>query len=167
MRKAEELEKAFHAAQQPEEVIAFHMGRKQKKKVLFICTHNSARSQMAEGFLRALYGNKFNAYSAGTHPSRVNPYAIEVMKEKNIDLSDHTSKNIDQFREMEFDYVVTVCDGAEETCPVFPNGKKLLHRRFEDPSQGNGSEEEKRVLFRRVRDEINSWIIETFGRNNA
>ncbi len=138
-----------------------------KKKVLFICTHNSARSQIAEGFLRALYGNKFDAYSAGTHPSGVNSYAIEVMKEKNIDLSDHTSKSIDQFREMEFDYVVTVCDGAKETCPVFPKGKEFLHRRFEDPSQGTGSEEEKKVLFRRVRDEINSWIIETFGRSDV
>ena len=143
------------------------MDGNQKKKVLFICTHNSARSQMAEGFLRELYGNRFDAYSAGTHPSRVNPYAIEVMKEKNIDLSNHTSKSIDQFREMEFDYVVTVCDGAKETCPVFPNGKKFLHRRFEDPTQGTGGEVEKRALFRRVRDEINSWIIETFGRNDV
>lgn len=122
---------------------------------------------MAEGFLRALYGKKFDAYSAGTDPSGVNPCAIEVMKEKNIDLSNHTSKSIDQFREMEFDYVVTVCDGAKETCPVFPKGKEFLHRRFEDPSQGTGSEEEKKVLFRRVRDEINSWIIETFGRSDV
>ena len=135
-----------------------------KQRVLFICTHNSARSQMAEGFLRELYGNKFDAYSAGTHPSRVNPYAIEVMKEKNIDLSHHTSESIDQFREMEFDYVITVCDGARETCPVFPNGKKFLHKRFGDPTQGTGDEEEKRALFRRVRDEINSWIAQTFGK---
>ena len=134
-----------------------------KQKILFICTHNSARSQMAEGFLRELYGNKFDAYSAGTHPSCVNPFAIEVMKEKNIDLSHHTSKSIDQFREMKFDYVITVCDGAREACPVFPNGKKLLHKQFEDPSQGRGDEEEKEALFRRVRDEINSWIVETFG----
>jgi arsenate reductase len=143
------------------------MGSNEKKKVLFICTHNSARSQMAEGFLRALYGNRFDVYSAGTHPSRVNTYAKEVMQEKNIDLSNHTSKSIDQFREMEFDYVVTVCDGAKETCPVFPKGKEFLHRRFEDPTQGTGGETEKRALFRRVRDEINSWIIETFGRNDA
>jgi arsenate reductase len=122
---------------------------------------------MAEGFLRALYGNKFDAYSAGTHPSRVNPYAIEVMKEKNVDLSNHTSKSIDQFRETKFDCVVTVCDGAKETCPVFPNGKEFLHRRFEDPTQGTGNEEEKRALFRRVRNEINSWIVETFGRNDV
>ena len=80
---------------------------------------------MAEGFLRELYGNKFDAYSAGTHPSRVNPYAIEVMKEKNIDLSHHTSKSIDQFRDMQFDYVITVCDGARETCPVFPEWQEV------------------------------------------
>ena len=119
---------------------------------------------MAEGFLRTLYGNRFDAYSAGTHPSRVNPYAIEVMKEKNIDLSNHTSKSIDRFRETEFDCVVTVCDGAKETCPVFPNGKEFLHKRFEDPTQGTGDEVEKRAFFRRVRDEINSWIVETFGK---
>lgn len=118
---------------------------------------------MAEGFLRELYGNNFDAYSAGTHPSRVNPYIIEVMKEKNIDLSHHTSKSVDQFREMEFDYVITVCDGARETCPVFPNGKEFLYKRFEDPTQVTGNDEDKRAIFRRVRDEIKSWIVKTFG----
>ena len=136
-----------------------------KQRVLFVCTHNSARSQMAEGFLRELYGKKFDAYSAGTHPSRVSPYAMEVMQEKNIDLSHHTAKSIDQFREMRFDYIITVCDGARETCPVFPNGKEFLHKRFDDPTQGTGTEEEKRILFRRVRDEINAWIVQTFGKN--
>lgn len=138
-----------------------------KQKVLFVCTHNSARSQMAEGFLRELYGKKFDAYSAGTHPSRVSPSAIEVMKEENIDLSHHTSKSIDRFREMWFDYVITVCDDARETCPVFPHGKEFLHKRFEDPTQGTGNKEDKRVLFRRVRDEIRSWIVQTFGQNRA
>jgi arsenate reductase len=122
---------------------------------------------MAEGFLRELYGKNFDAYSAGTHPSRVNSYAIEVMKEKNIDLSQHTSKSVDQFRGMEFDYVITVCDGARETCPVFPHGKEFLHKGFEDPTQGTGTEEEKRTLFRRVRDEINTWIVKTFGQNRV
>jgi arsenate reductase len=122
---------------------------------------------MAEGFLRQLYGKKFDAYSAGTHPSRVSPYAIEVMKEKNIDLSRYTSKSVDQFREMGFDYVITVCDDAQETCPFFPNGKEFLHKRFDDPTQGTGTEEEKRALFRRVRDEINSWIVKTFGQNRV
>ena len=148
--------------------IGFHMcSNGNKQRVLFICTHNSARSQMAEGFLRELYGNNFDAYSAGTHPSRVNPYAIEVMKEKNIDLSHHTSKSIDQFRDMEFDCVITVCAGARETCPVFPNGKKILHKRFEDPTQGTGDEEAKRALFRRVRDEINNWVVQTFGNRDV
>ena len=122
---------------------------------------------MAEGFLRGLYGETFDAYSAGTHPSRVSPYAVEVMKEKNIDLSHHISKSVDQFREMWFDYVITVCDDARETCPVFPHGRKFLHKRFQDPTQGTGSEEEKRVLFRRVRDEINNWIAQTFGENDV
>ena len=138
-----------------------------KQKVLFVCTHNSARSQMAEGFLRELYGKKFGAYSAGTHPSQVNPCVVEVMKEKNIDLSHHTSKSIDQFREMAFDYVITVCDNAQETCPVFPNGKKFLHKGFEDPTQETGDEEDKRALFRRVRDEIEIWIVQTFGENDV
>jgi len=136
-----------------------------KQRVLFVCTHNSARSQMAEGFLRELYGENFDAYSAGTHPSRVSPYAIEVMQEKKIDLSHHTAKSIDQFHGMEFDYVITVCDGARETCPVFPHGKEFLHKRFDDPTQGTGTEEEKRVLFRRVRDEMSGWIVQTFGKN--
>jgi arsenate reductase len=122
---------------------------------------------MAEGFLRQLYGKKFDAYSAGTYPSQVNPCAVEVMKEKNIDLSQHTSKSVDQFSGMEFDYVVTVCDGARETCPVFPKGKEFFHKRFEDPTQGTGTEKEKRILFRRVRDEIESWIVETFGQNRV
>ena len=122
---------------------------------------------MTEGFLRELYGNKFDAYSAGTQPSSVNPYAIEFMKEKKIDLSSHTSKSVDQFREKKFDYVITVCDGAKEICPVFPNGKEFLHKRFKDPTQSTGDEETKRVLFRRVRDEINRWIVETFGRNDV
>ena len=148
--------------------IGFHMcSNEHKQKVLFICTHNSARSQMAEGFLRELYGEIFDAYSAGTHPSQVNPCAVEVMKEKNVDLSHHTSKSVDQFRDMQFDYVVTVCDSARETCPVFPNGKVFLHNRFEDPTQGTGDEEDKRALFRRVSDEINCWIVQTFGNRDV
>jgi arsenate reductase len=122
---------------------------------------------MAEGFLRERYGKHFDVYSAGTHPSQVHPCAVEVMKEKNIDLSHHTSKSIDQFREMAFDYVITVCDNAQETCPVFPHGKKFLHKGFEDPTRGTGTEEEKRAIFRRVRDKINSWIVETFGENDV
>jgi len=125
-----------------------------KKKVVFVCTHNSARSQMAEGFLRKRYGDTFDAYSAGTHPSRVNTCAVEVMKEKNIDLSHHTSNSVDQFRGMEFAWLVTVCDNAHETCPVFPRGSTFLHKRFDDPAGGTGDTEDRKALFSRVRDEI-------------
>jgi len=122
---------------------------------------------MAEGFLRELYGKNLDAYSAGMHPSQVHPCAIEVMKERNIDLSHHISKSIDQFREMEFDWVITVCDDVREMCPVFPHGKRFLHKRFDDPTRGTGTEEEKRALFRRVRDEIESFIVETFGNSDV
>ena len=90
-----------------------------KKKVLFICTHNSARSQMAEGILRTLYGDRYEAYSAGTQPTKVNPYAIKVMSEIGIDISNHRSKSAEEFRGKEFDYVVTVCDNVKEACPFF------------------------------------------------
>lgn len=136
-----------------------------KEKVLFICTNNSARSQMAEGLLRALYGDQYEVYSAGTHPTGVNPYAIKVMSEIGIDISNHKSKSIEEFFGMEIDYVVTVCDKAKETCPYFPGGKKYLHQSFEDPANYEGSEEEKLEAFRKVRDKIKEWIIKTFGRD--
>ncbi len=110
-----------------------------KKKVLLICTHNSARSQMAEGLLNALYGNKYKAYSAGTKPSTVNPYAINAMAEIGIDISKNRSKSIDEFQGMKFDYVITVCDNAKETCPFFPGGEEYLHKSFDDPSDFNGN----------------------------
>jgi arsenate reductase len=134
-----------------------------KKSVLFICTHNSARSQIAEGFLRSMYGDEYEVASAGTIASHVNPYAIEVMKEIGIDISNHRSKSIEEFREKTFDYVITVCDRANETCPFFP-GKVHIHRNFEDPALATGSDEEKLKVFRKVRDEIRSWIEETFGK---
>ncbi len=139
------------------------MAENGKKRVIFICTHNSARSQMAEGLLRALYGDKFEAFSAGTVATQVNPFAIAVMKEIGIDISHHRSKTIDEFRDQSFDYVVTVCDHAKETCPYFPNGKIMLHKGFVDPSSVEGSEQEKLKVFRKVRDEIKAWIEETFG----
>jgi arsenate reductase len=132
------------------------------QKVLFICTHNSARSQMAEGLLRTLYGNRYEAYSAGVEPLSVNPYAVEVMKELGIDLSTHRSKSIEEFQGMMFDYVVTVCNHAKETCPFFP-GKRILHKEFDNPSSFDGSVEEILVMFRRIRDEIKDWIINVFG----
>ena len=138
-----------------------------RKRVLFICTHNSARSQMAEGFLRALYGDRYEAYSGGAEPSGLNPYAVKVMAEVGIDISKHRSKGLGEFKGMEFDYVATVCDRAKGTCPFFPGGKRTLHRGFEDPSQFKGTEEEMLSGFRRVRDEIRDWIEETFGDGGA
>lgn len=135
---------------------------KEKQKVLFICTHNSARSHMAEGILNALYGDRYEAHSAGTEPSQVNPYAIRVMAEIGIDISGHSSKGVEQFLDQEFDVVVTVCDHAKETCPFFPGGKERIHRGFQDPAAIKGREEENATLFRRVRDEIQDWIEETF-----
>ena len=134
-----------------------------KKKVLFICTHNSARSQMAEGILRTLYGDRYEAYSAGTQPTKVNPYTIKVMSEIGIDISNHRSKSAEEFRGKEFDYVVTVCDNAKEACPFFPGGKTYLHKGFKDPSEFKGNENEIIAEFQRVRDEIKRWIEETFG----
>ncbi len=135
-----------------------------KKKVLFICTHNSARSQMAEGLLNHLYGSIYEAYSAGTSPSGVNPFAVKVLKEIGIDISKNKSKSIKEFEGMKFDLVVTVCDSAKEECPYFPGGKEYIHKSFPDPSAYKGSEEEKLEFFRKVRDEIKKWIEETFGK---
>lgn len=134
----------------------------EKKKVFFICTHNSARSQMAEGIMNSLYGDKFVAFSAGTEPRSINPFAMEALKEIGIDISHHRSKSIDEFKGENFDYVVTVCDNAKEKCPYFPGGKKYLHRGFMDPTNVEGTPEEKLEAFRRVRDEILNWIRECF-----
>jgi arsenate reductase len=134
-----------------------------KEKVLFICTHNSARSQMAEGLLRTLYGDRYEAYSAGTQPSKVNPYAVKVMAEIGIDISKHRSKGVEEFLGMEFDYVFTVCDRAKNTCPFFPGAKRYVHQSFDDPAEFRGDKEESLTVFRRVRDEIKSWIEITFG----
>jgi len=136
-----------------------------KKKVLFICIHNSARSQMAEGILRHLCGDRYEAYSAGTEPSSVRPEVVKVMKEIGIDISSQRSKNISEIDSAEIDYVVTVCDRAREACPIFPGAKKLLHRGFADPSMFKGSEEEIVAGCRQVRDEIKDWIEMTFNQN--
>lgn len=117
---------------------------------------------MAEALLRALYGEKYDAYSAGTQPSGVNRYAVQVMKEIGIDISAQRSKSIDEFRGWNFDVVVTVCDQARESCPFFPGARKYLHQGFEDPSGFEGSEAEKLAVFRKVRDEIKAWIVHTF-----
>jgi arsenate reductase len=134
-----------------------------KKKVLFICTHNSARSQMAEAFLRAFYSGDFEAWSAGTEPTAVNPYTNQVMKEIGIDISKHRSKSVREFLRMDFDYVITVCDQARESCPFFP-GRTIIHKAFEDPARSGGTEEEILSTFRKVRDEIKYWVEKSFKR---
>ncbi len=133
-----------------------------RKKILFICTHNSARSHMAEGLLNTLYGSRYEVWSAGTDPTEVNPLAVKVMAEVGIDISDHQSNSVEDFLDREWDYVVTVCDRANETCPFFPGGKEKIHRGFKDPAALKGGEDEKMLAFRRVRDEIKRWIEETF-----
>jgi len=137
------------------------MGKRDRGKVLFICWHNSARSQMAEGLLNHLAGEEYRALSAGIEPGEVNPLAIDVMKEVGIDISHHSSKGIDEFLGMEIDYVVTVCDQAKEACPAFPGGKRRIHRGFEDPSAFGGSREERLEAFRRARDDIRKWLEQT------
>jgi len=136
----------------------------EKRTVLFICTQNSARSQMAEGMCNHLFNERFEAKSAGTESSEVNRYAITVMAEIGIDLSHHRSKGIDEFARERFDYVVTVCDHAKETCPFFPGEGTRLHKNFEDPAGiTDMGEEATMARFRRTRDEILAWIREIFG----
>lgn len=133
-----------------------------KKKVLFLCTGNSARSQMAEGFLRHLAGDKFEVFSAGVKPTQVNPLAVKVMAEERVDISKHRSKSAMEFLGQTFDYVVTVFDNAKQTCPVFPGQYEKIHWSLEDPAEATGTEEEKLLIFRKVRDEIGrrlkDWI---------
>ena len=129
-----------------------------KKKVLILCTGNSARSQMAEGLLRHDAGDRFEVESAGTKPGQVRPEAIAVMKEVGIDISGHRSKSVDEFAGRKFDYVLTVCDSAKESCPIYPGHANRLHRNFEDPAAFQGSEAERLAKFRRIRDEIRSYL---------
>jgi arsenate reductase (thioredoxin) len=125
-----------------------------KKRVLILCTGNSARSQMAEGLLRHDGGDKFDVASAGVEPSVVRPQAIEAMREVGIDISGHRSKSVDEFLGQEFDYVITVCDNANERCPIFPSKTERIHWSFDDPAAATGNEAERLAVFRRVRDEI-------------
>ena len=126
----------------------------EKIRVLILCTGNSARSQMAEGLLRHMGEGRFEVHSAGTMASFVRPQAIEAMREIGIDISGHRSKSVDEFAGQEFDYVITVCDNANENCPVFPGKTKRIHWSFDDPAEALGTEEEKLAVFRRVRNEI-------------
>jgi arsenate reductase (thioredoxin) len=129
-----------------------------KTRVLILCTGNSARSQMAEGLLRHDAGDRFEVESAGTRPSSVRPEAIAVMRELGIDISRHRSKSVAEFDGRHFDYVLTVCDSARETCPIFFGDAKRLHHDFDDPAAFNGPQEERLALFRRVRDELRTWL---------
>ena len=131
-----------------------------KKRVLILCTGNSARSQMAEGLLRASGGERFEVYSAGTRPTRVRDEAVEVMREAGVDIAAHRSKSVEEFEGREFDYVITVCDNARESCPVFPGRTERIHWSFEDPAAAEGTSEERLAVFRRVRDEIDARLRE-------
>ncbi len=129
-----------------------------RQKVLFLCTHNSARSQMAEGLLGHLAGDRFEVHSAGTEATSVRPEAISVMAELGVDVSNQESKTLERYLKESFEYVITVCDAANEACPVFPGARRRLHWSFEDPSQATGTEEERLDTFRSVRDEIRERI---------
>jgi arsenate reductase len=129
-----------------------------KKRVLILCTGNSARSQMAEGLLRHDAGELFEVESAGTKPNVVRPEAITVMQELGISIRGHRSKHVDEFAGQPFDFVITVCDNARETCPVFLGGTRKLHHDFKDPAAVVGSEEHRLEVFRRVRDELRAYL---------
>jgi arsenate reductase (thioredoxin) len=134
-------------------------------RILVLCTHNSARSQMAEALLRSYGNGRFTVASAGTEATRVNPLAVEAMEEIGIDISGARSKHLDEFRDQEFDYVITVCDAAAEACPMFPGKSERIHWSFPDPSAAGGSYEDRLSVFRTVRDDIaeqiHKWVNET------
>ena len=130
----------------------------ERTRVLFVCTHNSARSQMAEGLLRHLAGDRFEAHSAGTEATHVRQLAIRAMDEVGVEITGQESKTLDRYLEEPFDYVITVCDDAKEACPFFPGAGNRLHWSFEDPSRAEGSEEERLEVFRSVRDRIRERI---------
>jgi arsenate reductase len=139
----------------------------EKKKVLILCTANSARSQMAEGLLRHDSGDRFDVESAGTKATQVRPEAIQVMKEIGIDISGHRSKVVDEFKDDAFDYVLTVCDNANESCPIFPGHTNRIHKSFNDPATVEGGDAERLAAFRRIRDEIRAYLRQEFSAKNA
>lgn len=135
-----------------------------RRRVLVLCTGNSCRSQMAEGWINALFADRWQAFSAGSQPAGfVHPLAIQVMQEVGIDLSGGRSRHMNEFLGQPFDTVITVCDPARDACPVFPGRAERIHHTFEDPAEATGSEDKKLIVFRRVRDEIRAWLEETFG----
>jgi len=133
-----------------------------KKKVLFLCTNNSCRSQMAEGIINHFFKGKIKAFSAGTNPTKVNPRAIKVMQEIGIDISKNRSKHLDEFKNEQFDYVITLCDEANEVCPVYFGNTKKVHIGFPDPAKTKGTEEEVLEKFRKVRDDEKSKLLDYF-----
>ena len=135
-----------------------------KQRILLLCTHNSCRSQMAEGLANHFLGDTFQAFSAGTEATCVNPLAIRVLAELGIDISGQRSKTIGEFAGDSFDYVVTLCDDANENCPLFFGGVRRIHHGFDDPSRRSGSEDDLLPAFRRVRDEIRAWLDNYFGK---
>jgi arsenate reductase len=152
--------------------------KQDKKKILFVCYHNSARSQMAEGLMKSIYGDSYEVYSAGVEATAVDPRAIQVMKEIDIDISGQRSKTMSEYKDVVFDVLVTVCDKAKQACPVCntpelagvnvrndqPQAKKLMHRTFKDPAGATGSDAEQLEFFRQIRDEIKDWIVMVFGK---
>ena len=128
------------------------------QRVLFLCTHNSARSQMAEGLLRSLGGERFDVHSAGTEATHVRPLAIKAMAEIGVDISDQHSKTLEQYLDQPFDYVITMCDQANETCPFFPNARHRIHWSFPDPSKAQGDEAQQLAVYRQVRDAITNQL---------
>ena len=136
-----------------------------KNKVLVLCTGNSCRSQMAEGYLRYFANDKVDVYSAGVETHGVNPKAIAIMKEDNIDISNHTSNNIDEYRNIDFDFIITVCNNANERCPFFPTKAKKFHQNFPDPAKATGTDEKVKEQFRQVREQIKDYC-KQFARKN-
>ena len=134
----------------------------EKKNILILCTGNSARSQMAEGLLKHITQNKYEISSAGTKPSIVRPEAIKALAEIGIDISNNRSKSVDEFTDQEIDFVLTVCDNANENCPYFPAKTKLIHHSFKDPAEIEGDEETRLNAFRKIRDEIKSYFENDF-----
>ena len=134
------------------------------KKVLVLCTGNSCRSQIAEGYLRHFAGDQAVIYSAGIETHGVNPMAVATMKEDGIDISAHTSNNVDEYRDIDFDYVITVCDNAQERCPYFPAGAKRFHQSFRDPAKATGTPEQISDEFRKVRTEIKNYSADFVNR---
>lgn len=132
----------------------------EKKKILILCTGNSARSQMAEGLLKHICPSKYEVYSAGTKPSIVRPEAVKVLEEIGIDISANRSKSVEEFAGKEIDYVLTVCDNAKENCPFFPAKTKIIHHSFNDPAEIQGNEEVRLSAFRKTRDEIKNYLSE-------